>query len=156
MNDWENKELSLRWPSIILAVLTLPCCLCGSLVLMPFGPSEFLARRLAPPFYPGSTTVSDYRSGGPDSMWEVSVSHTSDRIGTVLAFYERGMPGFYQVTDPGQVVSYVNAREDNGPFGFLASLTGAGIHPNVGIVLHPDKQDGSTTVIEARIEWPAP
>ena len=88
-------------------------------------------------------------------MWEDSVSRTPDSIKTVLAFYEREMPGFRQVNDDG-MLSYVKGREDDGPLGFLASLTGNGIHPGVGVVIHPDKQDASTTVIAARIEWPAP
>ena len=156
MNAWENKELSLRWPSIILAALTIPCCLCTCFVVMPFGPSEFLARRLAPPLYPGSTTVNGYRSGGPDSMWQVFDSRTPDGIDTVLAFYERRMPGFQKVADSDGTSSYTNGREDNGLLGFLASLTGDGIYPSVGVSIRPDKQDASTTDIAMRIEWPAP
>ena len=89
-------------------------------------------------------------------MWAVSISHTSDSLATVLAFYEQRMPGFSEVTDPGEAALYVNAREDDGPLGFLASLTGDGIHPNASAALHPDRQDASTTIIEVRIEWPAP
>jgi hypothetical protein len=78
---------------------------------LTLGPSELLARAVAPPMYPGSIQVSRYQSGGPDSMWEVSTYRSSDDIKTVLAFYEVCMPGFIEDHDPANgAISYFNGR----------------------------------------------
>ena len=66
MRNWEKQEVRLRWPTLILGTaLILYCLACGPLA-MSLGPSEFLAKSLAPPIYPGSSAINHYRSGGPE------------------------------------------------------------------------------------------
>jgi hypothetical protein len=106
--------------------------------------------------YPGSVQVSRYQSGGPDSMWEQSVYHSSDDIRAVLAFYEARMPGFREDHDPTNgTIRYFNGRSDNGPFGIIASwAVGGNARPGVGVVIFEDQAQAGVTVIEVRIDWP--
>jgi hypothetical protein len=154
---WEHRPVPTRPLAIAVGIALAACCLCCGPVILTLGPSELLARRLAPPIYPGSVQVSHYQSEGPDSRWEESVHHTSDNIRTVLAFYEALMPGFIEDHNPSDgKISYFNGRSDNGPLGIMASwAVGGNARPGAGIVIFEDQAQSGVTVIEMRIDWPA-
>ena len=136
--------------------------MCGFLALLSSG--ELLAQAIAPPEYPDSDLISQWRSGGSTSMWDKRTYHTNDDVDSVLYFYENHMPGFREFLYPEDAEIAYGNRVCNESI--LANILGSTSKyefdddpflPCVSVRLIPDSEEReSGTQIKVSFEWPAP
>jgi hypothetical protein len=155
-----------RITTAVVALITLAIVgLLVSFVLIQ-GASAQMANALRPPEYPESQLITQWQSGGSDTMWDRRTYQTPDSLEEVLEFYEKHIPGFTQAESTTDNPMYVNGKCDESQLArSVARLINEGHYPwytadnvplpcmSISTYQASDSQLG--TLFEIWVTWPA-
>ena len=156
------KALSLWVIGGTISLLVLSCYFC---------PSAFVwiestrAEALAPPQYPSSQLVEEELQSGGNARNEsyLRVYKTSDDVRDVLTYMEGHLPGFTETDSPSAGgPAYHNLVFDSRIEQLLGDPGPSSMdwpydtYPHVSVLIHPDPDDPTGTIIKVWTGWPVP
>jgi hypothetical protein len=155
------RRLGLTGLALVVAV---PCLGIGAFISLQVT-SEVMAYALKPPDYPGSAMIGQWRSGGPDAMWDRRTYRVADSMDNVVGFYEAHLPGFNSIESESGI-SYGNYKCDKSWLSrVVARLINEGHYPEytadnvplpcVSVSIYPAPGNLQETQYEIWLEWPA-